>query len=568
MRPQRGPAWQAVLLSVLVAVPAATSSASATLSQPDSVSRTIAQVVSDAPPVAAYPVHRWRHVQRLYDGRHHAPLWHDGARLGARAVALVDALADAPAQGLRIDAYPWAELRDALGAARDGSAAGLAQADVLLTTAFVAYAEDLLTGQVAPRSVNREWHIDPQDVDVDSALARTVEGERFADALALLRPQDPDYAALTRELARYRAIAAAGGWPRVPDRGVLRPGDTTAAGPLSAVLGRLHAEGYAPATALQPGTPTGGGTAAAEGTHTAVVYGAALAGAVAEYQRRHGLAVDSVLGPNTRLSLNRPAEYRLRQIAANLERHRWLPRERGDRYVLVNVPAFRLRAYDGGREVLTMNVVVGAEYDDRATPAFSDSMAYVVFRPYWNVPQGIAARELWPKQRRDPSYFRRNGYEVVRASWGTYVRQKPASDNALGQVKFIFPNDFAIYLHDTPAQALFSERVRAFSHGCIRVEHPDQLARFVLGPQGWDLDHVREAMKRGEDDERVYLDRKLPVYIVYFTTYARDGALHFGSDVYDRDVALMRAVRAAALPADDVVRQADATRRLAHALAR
>jgi murein L,D-transpeptidase YcbB/YkuD len=190
-----------------------------------------------------------------------------------------------------------------------------------------------------------------------------------------------------------------------------------------------------------------------------------------------------------------------------------------------------------------MNVVVGAEYGGRTTPVFSDSMAYVVFRPYWNVPQGIAARELWPAQRRDPSYFRRNGYEVVRASWGTYVRQQPGPGNALGQAKFIFPNDFAIYLHDTPAKGLFAERVRAFSHGCIRVEHPDQLARFVLGPQGWDLDRVRDAMERGENDTRVYLDRKLPVYIVYFTTFTRDGELHFANDVYDRDDALVRAMR-------------------------
>ena len=182
-----------------------------------------------------------------------------------------------------------------------------------------------------------------------------------------------------------------------------------------------------------------------------VVYDRAIAGAVASYQERHGLKVDSVLGTNTLASLNRPAEFRLRQIVANLERQRWLPRERGNRFVVVNIPSFRLRAYDGGREVLSMKVVVGAEYDARATPVFSDSMEYIVFRPYWNVPQGIASRELWPKQRRDSTYFRRNGYEVVHANWGTYVRQKPAVANALGQAKFIFPNDHSIYLDDPSA---------------------------------------------------------------------------------------------------------------------
>ena len=544
--------------------------------QPDSLRVAIATLVAGDPPIAGYARHRWRHVQRLYDARDRALLWHAdvgaGNPLDARGHALVDAVADAPTQGLALDGYPLADLRRALASLREGSrsATALARADVLLTAAFVAYTEDLLTGQVDPRSVNREWHIDPQDVDVDSALARTLDHERFADALARLRPQDPDYEALTGELGRYRRIVAAGGWPRVPDLGVLRVGDSATAGPLGRLLARLHAEGYTELVPLTPAVATNGGGAAlttAAGS-TPVLYDGVLAGVVAEYQRRHGLAVDSIIGPNTLASLNRPAEYRLRQIAANLERHRWMPRERGDRYVLVNVPAFRLRAYDQGREVLSMNVVVGAEYGGRTTPVFSDSMAYVVFRPYWNVPQGIAHDELWPKQRRDPSYFRRNGYEVVRASWGTYVRQKPAPDNALGQAKFIFPNEYAIYLHDTPAQSLFSENVRAFSHGCIRVERPDELARFALGPQGWDLARVSEAMQRGRDDHRVNLGRKLPVYIVYFTTYARDGELHFANDVYDRDDALVRAIGDASVPPDALAREADALRAAARALTR
>ena len=542
--------------------------------QPEPVASAIAQLVADPPSVDGFPAHRWRHVRTLYDGRRHRPIWlaerRGGRALGASASTLVDALADAPTQGLRLDGYPWSELRAALSGVQGASPspAALARADVLLTAALVAHAEDLLTGQVDPRSVNREWHIDPQDVDVDSALTQTLRRESFAEALALLRPQDADYATLMRELDRYRRIVAGGGWPTVPELGVLRPGDVASAGALGTLLGRLHAEGFSgPATLTPAATSTDSAGAARSGTELPAVYDVPLAGAVADYQRRHGLAVDSVIGPNTLASLNRPAEYRLRQLAANLERHRWLPRTRGDRYVIVNVPAFRLRAYDAGREALSMNVVVGAEYGGRTTPVFSDSMAYVVFRPYWNVPQGIAARELWPAQRRDPSYFRRNGYEAVRASWGTYVRQKPGPGNALGHAKFIFPNDFAIYLHDTPARRLFAEQVRAFSHGCIRVEHPDRLAEFVLGPQGWGLERVQDAMERGTDDHRVYLDRKLPVYIVYFTTYGLDGALHFASDVYDRDDALVRAMGRAALPSAELTRQADDLQAMARRVA-
>jgi len=186
-------------------------------------------------------------------------------------------------------------------------------------------------------------------------------------------------------------------------------------------------------------------------------------------------------------------------------------------------------------------------------------MAYVVFRPYWNVPAGIAARELWPKQRADASYFSRNGFETVRASWGSYVRQTPGSENALGLVKFIFPNDYAIYLHDTPLQTLFAERVRAASHGCIRVEHPDALAEFVLG---WDPERIQTAMNTGSDNYRVNLRARLPVYIVYFTAYASDGAVQFADDIYQRDAAVMSAISDGAFLTANAQRAVDALARV------
>ena len=522
----------------------------------DSLSAEIQRILSAGRDAALYRSGDWRRVQRIYAARGHRPAWIDSTgdtlRFRQRTASLVDALAAAGDHALRVDAYGSASLLGALDALRAGGAistAKQARADVLLTASFVAYATDLLIGQIDPRSVNRQWHIDSRSIDVDSVLASVLHQAVLSDAIAALQPRDPEYAILMQELARYRQLVVSGGWAQVSSRRVLHPGDIATSHVLGALLGRLHAEGY---TALVPLVPADTAppalrseTGIARGPSGPAIYDVALAGAVAAYQQRHGLTVDSVVGPNTLLSLNRPAEFRMRQIAANLERHRWLPRERGNRFVVVNVPAFRLRAYDAGREALSMNVIVGAEYGGRRTPVFSDSMSYVVFRPYWNVPQGIASRELWPKQRSDPSYFQRNGYEVVRATWGTYVRQKPVLDNALGRVKFIFPNDHAIYLHDTPAQALFAEPVRAFSHGCIRVEHPDQLAQFVLGPQGWDIDRVREAMTSSGDDHRVNLEHKLPVYIVYFTTYVRNGTLHFANDIYDRDDALVRAMAAA-----------------------
>ena len=289
------------------------------------------------------------------------------------------------------------------------------------------------------------------------------------------------------------------------------------------------------------------------------LYDDRLAGAVAQFQARHGIVVDSILGEQTVESLNLPAEYRLGQIAANLERHRWLPPALGARYILVNVPAFRLEAYEGGRPTLTMNVVVGEEFEDRATPTFADSMSQVVFRPYWNVPDEIAEKEIYPKSEADPDYWERNRFETVTERGKTRVRQKPGEENSLGLVKFLFPNEFAIYLHDTPEKETFKQDIRAASHGCIRLEKPDQLAQWVLG---WDAARVQQAMHAGPDDQEVNLTRKIPVYIAYFTAYNRDGQLFFGNDVYDRDQTIVQAVARGARPDPTAERTAQELRRL------
>ncbi|HEV2149354.1 MAG TPA: L,D-transpeptidase family protein [Longimicrobiaceae bacterium] len=506
---------------------------------------------------------QWRHVQRLYERYRQGPLWLTKNGLAEdRAEALLKALIDAHTDALRVDAYPLNELARALVAVKETprpTAQQLATADVLLTAAYAALGEDLLTGQLDPRTVSEGWHIDPQEEQVDSALARALREEPLDRSIARMRPQDEDYAALVRELQRYRKLAVQGGWPAVPKGKALRPGQTDSSVRLAALRQRLEAEellGASTPAAQQTGadsTPAGA-RARAGGS----VYDAQLAGAVADYQARHGIEADSVLGEETVASLNTPAAYRLGQIAANLERFRWLPRSLGSRYVLVNVPAFRLEAYDGGRKALEMKVIVGEEYTDRITPVFSDSVEFVVFRPYWNVTDDIATKELWPKIQADPGYMAQNNYETFREGGKTRIRQKPGPENSLGLVKFMFPNDFNIYLHDTPQDELFEEDVRAFSHGCIRLEKPEQLAQWVLG---WPAERVRQAMEQGPDDKRVDVPRKLPVYIAYFTTYLRGGQLSFGNDLYKRDDALIRAVQDGALPSAQTLRAVDSLRR-------
>jgi murein L,D-transpeptidase YcbB/YkuD len=260
-------------------------------------------------------------------------------------------------------------------------------------------------------------------------------------------------------------------------------------------------------------------------------------------------------------ALNVPVQVRIRQIQLNLERYRWLPAEFGPRYIYVNIPDYKLSAYDAGKPVLTMRVVVGDEYDN-ATPVFADLMTYLVFRPYWLVPQRIFVREILPRVRKQRSYLARQGYEVVAAKRGSVVlnprrinwrrvdlrkirlRQKPGNTNHLGLVKFMFPNQFAIYLHDTPTRNLFTGRKRTLSHGCVWVEKPIDLADYVLaGQEGWNEMKVRQAMVTTHsatdgasvDGNTVTLARPVPVYLVYLTAFVRDGVVNFRRDPYGKD---------------------------------
>src|SRR5438105_7994956 len=379
-----------------------------------------------------------------------------------------------------------------------------------------------MTGQIDPHTVQQAWHVDPEEENVDSSLARNQRYEHVDKALATLRPTDDDYQGLGKELQRSRAIVGKGGWQQIPTiSGNVKPGASTNPAVLTAVRNRLAAEGISAASSVDSAR----GSGAAHGG----VYDRALAGAVAEFQQRHSINVDSALGKETLDAMNVPASYRLGEIAANMERFRWLPRTFGSRYIFVNVPAFKLEAFDTGQKVLEMKVIVGQEYQDKATPVFADSMETVVFRPYWDVPPSIAAKEIFPK---GSAYMASQNMETYNDHGQTGVRQRPGPKNALGFVKFLFPNDFNIYLHDTPNHALFDKDVRAFSHGCIRVEKPAELAQWVLG---WPADKVEQAMHDGPDDRGVRLPQKIPVYITYFTTYINNGQLYFGPDVSNRD---------------------------------
>lgn len=475
----------------------------------------------------------WSRVAALYKSYNNAPLWLEEGGAKERATALLDAIRTAPEHGLDTTAYPLAALQGVVHAKRltdTASAHTLADADVLLTSAYVAYASDMLIGQVDPKKVSQSWFTGSGVKERDSSIVRAMQEGDMAEALSLMAPQDPDYVALKTAYARYRQIAAAGGWPLVT-QGMGEP----------QLLAAVHAR-RVPEMSDSTKDSSDARAALDSISDAASAKRAArspLAAELVNFQRHHGLTATGKLDKETLAALNITADARVQQLAANMERHRWLPRTLGSRYIYVNVPSFRLDAYDSGQKVLTMRVIVGAEYQGRTTPTFSDSMETAVFRPYWNVTPDIQRLEVGPKAANNPGWLASQNMEYWKDGGKTRIRQRPGGKNALGLVKFLFPNDFNIYLHDTPAKALFAQDDRAASHGCIRLEKPAELAQWVLG---WDAARVEAAMNGDADNRAVRLPQKIPVYIVYFTAYLRDGELMFADDVYGRDDALEKRI--------------------------
>ena len=486
---------------------------------------------------------QWKHVKKLYAAFGQQLLWLDAKGVHQpRVKALLTTVAGADSDAIDLTKFPLPELNRTIAALGDKpTAQQLAEADVMLSSTFAEYGETMFNGQVDPVGLGQAWHINTTETKVDSALSLSMREDDFSAALQRMRPQDPAYDSLRMELANYRALAAKGGWQPIPSGGLLKRGSRDATR-IAALRARLKAEGYL-----------------ADDSTTAPVFDKAVSAAIAQYQARHSIMVDSALGAETLESMNLPTDYRVAQIAANLERYRWMPRDLGQRYVLVNVPQFYLHAFDSGQKSLDMKVIVGKEYEDKATPVFADSMETVVFRPYWNVTPTIAAKEIFPKAAADPNYLAANNMEVYNDHGRQAVRQLPGDKNSLGLVKFLFPNDFNIYLHDTPEHGLFNKDERAFSHGCIRVEKPAELAQWVLG---WDAGRVDAAM-HGQDNHAVQLPKKIPVYIVYFTAFVQDGHLNFGNDLYDRDSKLVAEMKSAT-PTPETRQAQDSLRTLAN----
>jgi len=505
-------------------------------------------------------------VRTFYQQRQDQPAWFADGRPRDEAQQLVDFLASLDAEGLTAADYRPQQLGQALEAVKKGDASVKPEdVEVGLTWAALLATSDLHDGRVMPETVGDRWIVRREKIDLPATLQKGLEGGKLVDTLRALDPPHPQFAALLQALQRYRQIAVAGGWPQVPKGPVLKEGEKGDADRLQALARRLQAEGFL--AAMPPGL-------ANVPPESKAAYSKDLADAVRNFQATRTVEVDGSLGPETQEELNVPVLQRMRQIALNLERWRWVPDDFGQRAVVVNLPGYNLDVEESGRQVMSMRVVVGDEGWE--TPVFSDRIRYLVLNPYWNVPNSIFSKEILPKLRSDPGYLAENDMEVVDGErdnspvvspsmvWnvgegsGLRVRARPGEQNPLGKVKFMFPNKYDIYLHDTPAKALFDEADRNGSHGCIRVERPLELADYLMrdDPQ-WSGGQLEAAIDSGEQRD-VKLPQPVPVYLLYFTAMpGPDGNVAFFEDIYELDQAQAQAQAAATSSRGSAAKSAD-----------
>lgn len=489
-------------------------------------------------------------VNEFYESYAYSLPWVRGMEPTPQARQAIALLLNADQKGLSAEDYDgprWSgRLAKLKPIASKPTEADALQFDAALTICVMRYVSDLHIGKVNPKHFDFGFDVEAKKYDLPGFLKKNVvDAPDVAAALIQAEPPYPGYWRTIRALQTYLELAKQDDGEQLPAvQKTIAPGDSYPGVPRLTRL--LLLVGDLPASANVSGNGN--------------VYQGALVDAVKNFQRRHGRDPDGRITAQTLADLNVPLSRCVRQMQLTLERWRWIDVSQHAAPIVANIPEFRLRAYDESfKIVLSMNVVVGKAYD-HSTPVFRNTMQYVVFRPYWSVPFSIAKAEFFPHIARDPDYLAKKGFEVVDSRQevvapGTvspgvldqlragklFIRQKPGPKNSLGLVKFIFPNSYNVYMHDTPAQEFFAKSRRDFSHGCIRLEKPADLAVWVLRDNpGWNMDRVRAAMN-GDTTLQVNLAHPIPVLIVYGTVIVtEDGTVHFYDDIYGHDATLQK----------------------------
>jgi murein L,D-transpeptidase YcbB/YkuD len=485
-------------------------------------------------------------VAQFYRENTYSALWTGGdAASNQRRAALLRALEEASAHGLPDQSGTAASLVEQMRNAR--TARDFGRVEAALSTAFVNYAAMVQTGLLKPSAIDSDMVRERRDHDGAAALAGMRDNQPFA-YLRTLVPASPQYRALMREKLRLEQVQAAGGWGPTVSGSKLEPGDTGRN--VVALRNRLIALGYMERSATAN-------------------YDHNIERAVESFQSDHGLEVDGVAGGGTLKEINRPVRDRLKSVIIAMERERWLTPDRGARHVLVNQTDFTAKIIDNGDITFETRSVIGKNQSGRRSPEFSDVMEHMVINPSWYVPRSIITQEYLPKLRNNPNAVGHiqitdnRGRVVNRANtdfsqftarnFPYAMRQPPSRSNALGLVKFMFPNKYNIYLHDTPQKSLFKREVRAFSHGCIRLAQPFEFAYALLAKQTEDpIDFFHRILKSGKET-KVELDQQVPVHIIYRTAYVSNkGRAEFRRDVYGRDAKVWSALERAGVSLSDV----------------
>lgn len=476
-------------------------------------------------------------LYKFYSRRDYKLAWSDNGKFLPQASMFVNALRNAEREGLESDNYKASELTS-LVKSSDGRKKNKPEridADLKLSASYFKYSKELWKGRINPSDENISWFITRKKIKFGKTLDSILDSES-SNPFKKYMPVHDEYHRLLTTLDEYRKIEKEGGWPKISlnNKKIVEKGDTAAV--VIDLKKRLSITGDLAKMSSDS------------------IFSEEVEAGIKKFQKRHGLEPDGVLGPSTIKALNIPVSEKIKQILVNMERWRWVPEKIGDNYLIVNIPEFKLRIYEKGKETWDMKVIVGKTMNN--TPVFNDRLEYIVLNPYWNVPKSIATEEIVPLQQKNPNYLASQNMTVYQGDpdkplnpahldWNSFspsnfpyqIRQNPGGGNALGRVKFLFPNNFSVYLHDTPTKHLFSNAERDFSHGCIRVEKPLELAEYILrNNESWTPSKIKNTI--GKDNQWIKLseEEQIPVYILYFTVWVdKNGEVQFRDDIYGHD---------------------------------
>ncbi|HKL13632.1 MAG TPA: L,D-transpeptidase family protein [Halanaerobiales bacterium] len=478
-------------------------------------------------------------LNSLYEINNYNPFWFGEVWFKDSAYQLMEVIKNIENEGLNPKDYRYDFLSEYFHKTTLNRQE-LALIDILMTNSFLLLRSHFKEGILNPETLKRDWEITQNDTELYNFINNTVQNNNVIESLYSLLPQSENYIKLRNKLKEYKTIKKNGGFITFTGSRVIDKG--------------MNGEDVLNLKKRLKQTQDFQGIMDEE-------FGQLLEKAVINFQKRNGLNPDGVVGPKTKSALNISVKEKIKKIIINMERLRWLPQSLGNPYILVNIADYKLRVIENKEELFNLKVIVGQR--QRSTPVFSEKISYIVLNPSWTVPKKIAALDKLPLIKKDINYLPENNYKVLKVSNGElvevdytkinwdnlnednfnyFLRQQPGPNNALGQIKFMFPNKYSVYLHDTPSKELFSAEQRNFSSGCIRVQEPFKLAEYILKKdEQWDEKKIKQKLAKN-NEQIIYLKNKIPIHIVYMTAWVNNNyKIHFRNDIYNRDQRLIDA---------------------------